>query len=227
MVLVGQREHAARLPCAADARPPDLVVGDGDDQVRGVDDVEPPMQLGAGQVEATVCHVQPELRVGTEHDEEVAGLGVPGDELGSAHGRSPLTGQVGGGDQPAQAAPTGPVRGGRDDTRQPRVADLAAPGRGATARRGGTAGAPRIVRTEGHCQVDADDRRDAGTQACLGEPDGAVEPVTVGQPEGVHVERRGGGDELLGVRGPVLERVARGHPKVDEGVIHGVGRLSR
>jgi len=57
-----------------------------------------------------------------------------------------------------------------------------------------------------------------GVGGGLGETDGAVHAVAVGQGEGVHAVLDGSLDQDVGVGGAVAQRVAGGDVEVDEGV---------
>ncbi len=188
------------------------MVGAGDDELCGVDQVEPATQFPLGQVPAATGHLQPELAVGAQHDEQFPAVRVPGEELRGADRETPLAGQVGVAHQPAQLTPAG-ARGGQSDRPgQPRVADLAAASRGRAPGRGIVARMVRVVDAEGHGQVDPDHRRDACPEAGLREPDGAIESVPIGEGEGVHVVLGGAGHQRMRAGGAVLQGVTGGHP---------------
>ena len=67
-------------------------------------------------------------------------------------------------------------------------------------------------------EVDAEHRRDAGPPARRGEPDRAVEPVTVGERQRALAVVGGALDEVLGHRGAVAHREPRGDVEVGEPV---------
>ena len=67
-------------------------------------------------------------------------------------------------------------------------------------------------------EVDAEHRADAGAHARLGEAHRPVDPVAVGQREGVHAVLGRPLDQPVRVGGAVAQRVAGGHVQVDEGI---------
>ena len=129
------------------------------------------------------------------------------------------------------AAQPGLVLGEQGDPRVPGVDRRAAPGRlgaaGLAATGLGPAGAAQRGvdhRRAGEQpagldrEVDAEHRADAGRLRGPGELHRAVDPVAVGQRQGVHAVLRGPLDEHVRVGGAVAQRVAGGHVEVDEGV---------
>ncbi len=72
MVSVGQGEHRPRLVGGAHSRARQVMVGDRDHHLRGIDHVEPAAQFGLGVVETSAGHRHPELGIGSEHDHQVA-----------------------------------------------------------------------------------------------------------------------------------------------------------
>ncbi len=101
-----------RRPRAGPGQP----VGDQlDEQVGTVGDRQPRRERGMREIVAAQRHGAAELGAGTEHHHHVSRgdlvEDVLGDQVEGAHRPSPLAGQVGGRDQPADRGPAAPAAG--------------------------------------------------------------------------------------------------------------------
>nr|WP_258016942.1 hypothetical protein [Nocardioides marinisabuli] len=230
--LLGQREHPGGVPGRAGAVAGQAVRDHLDLQVLAGHQGAPALQGGAGVVAAALGRGGPDLGGRAEQHDQVAGGEQRRDlgGLGVQDRGAALAGEVGGREHPAQRGPAAPSAAGpggvgqQGDPRQPRVAEGAAPHRGAPAPRHGRR-RPGAARPVG--QVDPEHRADPGLQARLGELHRPVGAVAVGERQQVHAVVGGALHQQVRQRGAVLQGVARGDVQVRERVGHGSDHLSR
>ena len=216
-VLVGEpghpRRHRQRVGAA--------VVDDFDQHVVGRDQPPPGRQQLGGEVDPAGGDRPPHLGVGPEQHEEP--LGVLAHQCGGADRLASLTPQVGGADQPAQRTPARLVLREQGHPRMTGVDE-----RPAVRRAGPLATRPPLAsartRASDRCgldrQVDAEDWPHARGHAGLHELHGAVDPVAVGQGQGVHAVVDGSLHQRRWVGRAEPHGVTRGDVKMDKGVGH-------
>lgn len=154
-----------------------------------------------------------------------------GEEAEGGDRGAPLPREVGVGHQPAQGRPAGAPLGEHGDPRQPLVDAGTPTGRGTPGRR--PPARPRVgparprppgrhvQRHGGHREVGAEDGPDARRGTGLGETDGAVHAVAVGEGERVHPVVGGPLHQQVRVGGAMAQRISARDVQVDEGVAHG------